>query len=176
MTDEPQQLWKGRPVIDVPMTAAQRTMAQITWLCVTLSVICTLIAMNYLPATIPTHFDVAGKPDGYGSKMIILLLPGITLGMNLLLALICRLPAYKYNYTITITRENAERQYRMSKTFISLIRLLVVLMLTFLNMFVLYSTFRGGLNPIVMFAVISIMPVAMLGAVIVYFVKAMNAE
>jgi uncharacterized membrane protein len=56
---------------------------------------------NQLPDIIPTHFNLQGKPDAYGSKVFgTLLLPGINVLLYFLLLFIPRIdPRYK-NYSI----------------------------------------------------------------------------
>ena len=68
-----------------------------------------------LPGTVPMHFDLAGEPDGWGGRGSILVLPGSALFLYLLLTGVQRLPSHWYNYPVTITEENRERQYRLAR-------------------------------------------------------------
>lgn len=78
------------------------------------------IAMYYpgLPDRIPIHFGIDGKPDGWGDKWMLLLLLGVTVGMFALMKFITTIGADKYNYPVTITPQNKEKQYRLSRQLI----------------------------------------------------------
>ncbi len=58
------------------------------------------------PRIIPIHFNASAKPDNYGGKAALFLLPGIVTFLFLFLTLLNRLPAI-YNYSVNITQENA---------------------------------------------------------------------
>lgn len=71
--------------------------------------------INYidLPETIATHFNAKGEADGFGSKMTIWLLPGITLFIYVMMLVLNRVP-HIHNYMVNITEENALKNYRLS--------------------------------------------------------------
>lgn len=66
-----------------------------------------------LPDTIPTHFDLYGKPDGWGSKSSLLMLPIISVAAYVLLTVVNRFPHY-FNYLVEVVQENAERLYTVA--------------------------------------------------------------
>lgn len=66
-----------------------------------------------LPATIPSHFNAAGQPDGYSGKASLIMLPVIGLLLYLMLGMLRFFP-HVYNYPRTITEQNAEFQYRLA--------------------------------------------------------------
>jgi uncharacterized membrane protein len=72
-------------------------------------------AINYmdLPETIATQFNAKGEADGFGSKMTLWLLPGITLFIYIIMLVINRVP-HLHNYMVNITEENALKNYRLS--------------------------------------------------------------
>jgi uncharacterized membrane protein len=67
-----------------------------------------------LPERIPIHFDFAGRPDNWGGRWTILLLPLITAGLYALLGVVGRFP-HAFNYPWPITAENAARQYALAR-------------------------------------------------------------
>jgi uncharacterized membrane protein len=67
-----------------------------------------------LPAIIPTHFGLDGKPNAYGSKATVLLLPTLLLAMTIGFAALVRFP-WIFNYPVTITPENAAQNYRRGR-------------------------------------------------------------
>ncbi|WP_367391586.1 DUF1648 domain-containing protein [Lewinella sp. LCG006] len=72
-----------------------------------------------IPERIPTHFNATGKPDGYGGKITLWILFGVSVLASGILYFTGRNP-HLGNYTIPITEENAPRQYqnmqRMNRT------------------------------------------------------------
>jgi uncharacterized membrane protein len=55
-----------------------------------------------LPARIPTHFDAAGNPNGWGSPSDLWMLPVIVAGVYLLMTAIVRFPE-AFNYPVEVT-------------------------------------------------------------------------
>ncbi len=80
-----------------------------------------------IPNTIPTHFDLYGQPNAYGSKAALLIYPGVALGMTLLFQSLCRYP-WIFNYPVRITEENAMRQYRRGRLLLRWVNALVWLL------------------------------------------------
>ena len=48
---------------------------------------------NPLPARIPTHFNAAGQPDGWGTPAMLWMLPGMATAIYLLMSLVARHPS-----------------------------------------------------------------------------------
>lgn len=74
-------------------------------------------SMYILPNIIPTHFGFSGTPDSFGSKFTLLALPIILTIFYIAFSLLSRIPQF-YNYSVSITKENAESQYKNSRTMI----------------------------------------------------------
>lgn len=85
------------------------------------------LAANYskLPASIPTHFNFKGVVDSWGGKETILILGVGIVVLYGTLTLVNRIP-HLYNYPWEITEENAPRQYRLARTFITLLKAEIV--------------------------------------------------
>jgi uncharacterized membrane protein len=62
-----------------------------------------------LPEKIPRHFNFAGKPDAWGGKGSLYVLPVAGLAAYALLTIVPRFPR-KMNYPFALTAENRERQ------------------------------------------------------------------
>ncbi len=88
-----------------------------------------LIAMviNDLPAQIPTHFNLAGKPDAYSGKHAIIVLPIISSIIFIGLTFLNKYP-HVFNYPVTITVDNAERQYTVVTKMMRNLKTAVVLL------------------------------------------------
>ncbi len=61
-----------------------------------------------LKGRIPIHFDLAGRPNGWGSPHSLLILPVIADALYLLLVWVSRHPA-TFNYPVQVTAENRPR-------------------------------------------------------------------
>ncbi len=93
----------------------------------TLALIWILTILNYahLPESIPTHFNASGQVDDYGNKGSILLLPAIGTLIFAGITFLVRIP-HIFNYPVTITEENAERQYRNAARLMRYMKFIVV--------------------------------------------------
>ena len=80
-----------------------------------------------LPEQVPLHFALNGQPDGWGSRGGILVLPGVALALFILLSVLARFP-HLHNYSMRITPENAERQYRLARRLLHVLKLLIVVL------------------------------------------------
>ena len=64
-----------------------------TWIAALVaSVALVLFAYARLPSNIPTHFDINFKPDDYGPKWTLLVLPLVQIALSVALSLTKRLP------------------------------------------------------------------------------------
>jgi uncharacterized membrane protein len=78
-----------------------------------------------LPDTIPQHFNARGEADGFGPKTTLWLLPILGVALYTLLTILVRVP-HTFNYSVQITSENAEQQYRMATQMIRVLKVLIV--------------------------------------------------
>ncbi|PLX18621.1 MAG: hypothetical protein C0597_06005, partial [Marinilabiliales bacterium] len=76
----------------------------------------------------PTHFNLYGLADAYGSKANVWLFPFIAVIAYAGFTIVVRFP-HKYNYPVQITEYNAEKSYKIG---IRVIRVLKVLFLVLL--------------------------------------------
>ena len=63
---------------------------------------------DHLPARIPTHFDMAGNPNGWGSPAGLLLLPIIALAIYVFMTVIALFPS-TFHFSMPVTAENRPR-------------------------------------------------------------------
>lgn len=71
-----------------------------------------------LPARVPRHFDFAGKPDAWGSKTNLWVLPFVGVVIYLMLTVVGRIP-HSHNFPVTVTPRNAPRLYRLSRMMVA---------------------------------------------------------
>ena len=116
----------ARPKIKVPLTPTDKVFETIGWF--TVAALWFLILWKYssLPETIPTHFNGAGRPDGYGGKGTLLMLPVIGTVLFVSMTILNRFPQI-FNYPTNITVENAARQYANATRMMRFLKFAIVL-------------------------------------------------
>ncbi len=116
--------WGGqmerRPHILPPQTPAEKALVALAVVALVALVVVTAYWWATLPATIPTHFGINGKPNAYGPKGAIWLLPGLLFVFTIGFSFLSRYP-WLFNYPVTITQENAERQYHRGRLLLAVI-------------------------------------------------------
>ncbi|MGC8866418.1 MAG: DUF1648 domain-containing protein [Bacteroidales bacterium] len=85
-------------------------------------------AFKNLPHTIAVHFDAQGRPDGYGGKISLMLMPALATVLALGMFVINRYP-HIFNYPVKITPQNAIYQYTLATRLMRWINLLSTLLL-----------------------------------------------
>jgi uncharacterized membrane protein len=105
---------------------------------------CALWGPNALPARIPTHFDITGSPDGFGTPRMLLLLPLIAIFLYSLISLVSRRPA-AFNYPARITAQNKSRLQRLAVEMIAFLKAEVLTLFALIQFFSI-RTARLGEN------------------------------
>jgi uncharacterized membrane protein len=82
------------------------------------------------PPTIPIHYDGYGKPNGYGDKMTVWILPILATAIYLGLTFLNKYP-HIFNYMTEITVENAKRQYTLATRLLRYLKLAIVVTFSF---------------------------------------------
>lgn len=89
-----------RKILEAVSLFALAALAWVTW--------AALAGPDRLPSRIPTHFNLAGKPNGWGAPQMLLLFPVIAGLLYLLFTWVDRHPS-AFNYPVRVTRENQPR-------------------------------------------------------------------
>lgn len=87
----------------------------------------TLKKYRLLPDKIPTHFDFEQKPDSYGSKKFVFLLPSIAVLMSVLM--FYGSESSYGNYPVKITNENFDVQFSIMQILLSWLSVVVTCVL-----------------------------------------------
>jgi uncharacterized membrane protein len=85
-----------------------------------------------LPLRIPKHFGISGEPDGWGGKPNLLALLLVGAGLYVLLTILSFFPQLG-NYPWEITEENAPRQYRITRSMLSWLKMELVWLFAYLE-------------------------------------------
>ncbi|GEM_PF-2487142 len=65
--------------LEIPFTLIEKLTIGISIFFIAGLIITTILLYPGMPRQIPTHFDLAGQPDQYGSKLILFIVPAMTL-------------------------------------------------------------------------------------------------
>ena len=85
-----------------------------------------------VPDKIPGHYNVMGKIDRMGSKGELVILPIIGWLMYLVMTVIGKFPQI-WNTGVTVTEENKERVYRITKNLLNTVKLIMVAVFVYLT-------------------------------------------
>lgn len=91
-----------------------------------------LAGPNPLPGRIPTHFNAAGNPDGWGTPSMLLLLPVVALALYAILTVVSRFPS-AFNYPVRIRPQVREHVEAITLNMMAWIKAELVLLLAFLQ-------------------------------------------
>jgi uncharacterized membrane protein len=84
------------------------------------------------PDTIPVHFGFDGRPNAFGSKRILWMLPGLALFLYGFLTYLNREP-HKFNYLVPINENNARRQYMIAMSMLNWLKVELMWMFAFME-------------------------------------------
>lgn len=161
-------LKNARPKLKIPLT-------NLEWILLITSILCLIfiwvyLLLNYgkLPQRIPIHTDFSGRIDSWGGKFTLFFLPIIQTFLFFLLTLISKFP-YKFNYTVIITEENAERQYRNSRTLMRWITLTISIVFSYIGFNIIQMAKNNSIGLGIWF--IPVFMVVMFGIIGIYVYK-----
>lgn len=115
-----------RPRIKPELNTADKIVEISGWLVLAITWIFVLTHYSGLPPTIAIHYNAAGIADGYGAKIHALILPAIASVILVSMTLLNKVP-HIFNYLVTITEENAHRQYTNATRMVRYLKLVLVL-------------------------------------------------
>ncbi|MGG5505319.1 MULTISPECIES: DUF1648 domain-containing protein [unclassified Myroides] len=144
-----------RPILKITPTAFDRFVDGLNILTLAAFIGVTAFYYNQLPKTIPTHFNVAGEPDAYGDKVSLFLLVGIGIFVFALLRYYQSKP-HLYNYSATITEENAATYYTKAMRMMRFLNLTTLVILFYLQFQTIQTALGNteGLGTYFIFAVL----------------------
>lgn len=110
-----------RPKLKISYSLFEKFIELIGILGLILIIVITIFYYNKLPNVIPTHFNAAGKANGWGGKGSLIILPIIVYILYIGLTILKKYP-HIYNYICEITELNAREQYQSARTMITLLK------------------------------------------------------
>lgn len=119
-----------KPKLDIPRSTVGKAFDVLVIALFAACLTYLLLQWNQLPDKIPAHFGVDGEVDRYGSKLELLLLPFMAVGLWIGLSFLEKFP-HTYNY-INLKPDNIETQYRYGVLFMNVTKNISTLLLIFL--------------------------------------------
>lgn len=116
----------NRPKLKLDLTATDKAIELVGWICLIGIWILTLSNYYSLPETIPIHYNGTGEADGFGKKWNILTLPIVSSILFVGLTILNKYP-HIFNYPSTITEENAMQQYTNATRLIRFLKLVILI-------------------------------------------------
>ncbi len=101
-----------RPILTLPKTKYEKCLDVIGSGLFTVSILFIILQWGNLPGEIPAHFNAKGEVDRWGSKIEVLILPGIGIFMWIFLGL---LAPHMHNYPARLNERNVEAFYLNSR-------------------------------------------------------------
>jgi uncharacterized membrane protein len=96
-----------------------------------------------LPDRVPTHFDLAGQPNGWGSPSGLLLLPVVAAALYLLLTVGSQFPA-SFKFPIRVTAGNRPRLEALSRQMLAWLKVDLVCLFTWIQRSILDGVRQGS--------------------------------
>lgn len=110
-----------RPRLDLEPTSLERVLNMAAWLGVGMTLLMVFSYWPELPGRVPQHFNAGGEVDAWGPRVLLLMLPSMSLVLVAGLSWLTRFP-HLYNFPWPITEENARRQYRLANHLMAFIK------------------------------------------------------
>lgn len=146
-----------RPVLKLKLTSTDYTLEAIAILGIISLCVLAVVSYSSLPDRIPTHFNIKGQADDWGSKASIFLLPGISILLFTGITILNKFP-HIFNYPVKVTGENALRLYKKSVRVMRILKALVVMLFLIIEWQVCRSAENAEL-PSWFFAAVLIIPI-----------------
>ncbi|MFT3911357.1 MAG: DUF1648 domain-containing protein [Ferruginibacter sp.] len=120
---------EDRPRIKLTLSGFDKNLDMLGYVLFFIMWALTIYVFVKLPPIIPTHFGMSGKPDDYGRKETLLLIPIIGTIIFFGITQLSKYP-HIFNYTVRITEENAARQYGSAVKIFRFLKVSIMIILT----------------------------------------------
>lgn len=133
------------------------------------------LALNWtaMPDSVPSHFGISGRPDAWGPRWNLFLLPACVVVMVSLLSLGKRFPN-RFNHLVPITNENRERQRQLGLGLLDDLQVLIAATLCYISIQQMRTALKltAGLGVWTMVLFLT----AVFGTIGVYLVRSVKAR
>jgi len=121
-----------RPKVYIPYSTFEKLLEVVSVLGVLINLIMLIKYYSVLPHTIPIHFGPSGKPDDFGGKGTLFILPIAAFVLYSLLTVLSKFP-HVYNYLTPITEENAKAQYHNGRKLIIYLKTEIICIFSYIQ-------------------------------------------
>jgi uncharacterized membrane protein len=164
-----------RPILHIPRSPLERNIEILAVLGIAAIIALTIWAWFILPPVVPTHYNLAGRPNAYGGKgVLLLILPVVTIFVFALLTFLSRYP-HTFNYPRPITEANAHHQYQFARTFIGVLKLEIVWLCFILQWVVFQATLARSFGLGILLVAVCF-PIVIIATVVGYAMQAARAS
>ena len=129
-------------------------------------------SFSNLPAIIPIHFGIDGKPNGWGEKYTIFFIPLINLALVGFMASVRKNPFSYLNLPIKASNNNLEERVNLGRQYLDLVTVFISTIFFFIEL----NIVKTSQNPILgggIFIVVLILIAAILGLA-AYYTRKIN--
>jgi uncharacterized membrane protein len=96
-----------------------------------------------LPDRIPTHFNIAGQPNAWGSRDFLWFLPCVAAGLYLLLTVLGNIRFRRYNLPVSVTEANLPFIQDQTMVMVTWIKCEILCLMTYLQWSIVQSARNG---------------------------------
>ena len=101
-----------------------------------------LLLWSRLPDPMPTHFNMAGEADGWGSRWTVFMFPGFSLFLWLLMSAVTRLNPKYWNMPFSVPYGRELPVYSAVKTLLVALKLEVIALFAAMELLILFGGAR----------------------------------
>ena len=98
---------------------------------------------NPLPDRIPTHFDISGNPNAWGSPQVLVMLPIIATGLYVMMTVLASIKTSRYNLPVRVTPANLPFIREQTGVMVSWLKLEFVSLFTYVQWTIVQSARSG---------------------------------
>jgi uncharacterized membrane protein len=126
-----------------------------------------LAGPDRLPDKIPTHFDLAGHPNAWGSTVSLLFLPILAVVLYLAITVVARFPS-AFNYPVRVTLRNRDALQQLALSMLAWLKAELACLFAWIQSATIDAARhdRFGLTP----SLLPITPVVVFGTIVWHFV------
>jgi uncharacterized membrane protein len=121
-----------RPILSIPRTPFETSLTIISASGVIFMGLMVGLSWHELPEQVPSHFGISGQPDAWSGRSTLLILPAVAIVLWIGLTLLARIP-HRFNYIVTISRENAAHRYLLARTLLSTLNAEIIVLFAYLT-------------------------------------------
>ena len=97
---------------------------------------------NRLPDWVPTHFDISGQPNAWGSSRILWILP-VGLGLNALMTALASIQFRSYNLPVRVTEVNLPFIQRKTSEMVAWIKMEILCLFVLIQSAIIHGARTG---------------------------------